>query len=86
MDIKKAYNSYNTKKYQECFEAWDLGSHEVFNKSVRPDDKIMVRDEHWEDGKLIPAVLEDMEVNRMPAKDRHRESNVRVPPASLPRQ
>lgn len=65
MDIKKAYNSYNTKKYQECFEAWDLGSHEVFNKSVRPDDKIMVRDEHWEDGKLIPAVLEDMEVNRI---------------------
>lgn len=65
MDIKKAYNSYNTKKYQECFEAWDLGSHDVFNKSVRPDDKIMVRDEHWEDGKLIPAVLEDMEVNRI---------------------
>lgn len=65
MDIKKAYNSYNTKKYQECFEAWDLGSHDVFNKSVRPDDKIMVRDERWEDGKLIPAVLEDMEVNRI---------------------
>ena len=65
MDIKKAYNSYNTKKYQECLEAWDLGSHDVFNKSVRPDDKIMVRDEHWEDGKLIPAVLEDMEVNRI---------------------
>lgn len=65
MDIKKAYNSYNTKKYEECFEAWDLGSHDVFNKSVRPDDKVMVRDEHWEDGKLIPAVLEDMEVNRI---------------------
>ena len=65
MDIKKAYSSYNARKYEAYRRQWEWQKHDVFDESIRPRDKVMVRDERWEDGKLIPAILKDMEVNRI---------------------
>lgn len=65
MDIKKAYSSYNARRYEEYRRQWEWQKHDIFDENIRPRDKVMVRDEHWEEGKLIPAILKDMEVNRI---------------------
>lgn len=65
MDIKKAFDGYKAGKYTEYLKAWNWKLHDVFDEKLRPKDKIIVRDESWENGTLIPARLEDMEVNRI---------------------
>lgn len=64
--IKKAFDSYRAKDYHQWQKDWDYKLHDVMNESIRPKEKVVVRDETFDaNGNPVPAVLEDMEVNRI---------------------
>lgn len=64
-EIEKVLGTYPAQRYADCLADWDWHKHDVFDESIRPKDKVIVRDERWEDGRFIPAELADMEVNRL---------------------
>lgn len=64
-EIDRLYSSYPFKKYEQCLDDWDYKRHDVFSKELRPDDKVLIREETDSSGRIISAEYKDVKVARL---------------------
>lgn len=64
-EIERLYSSYPFKKYEQCLNDWDYKRHDIFSKEIRPDDKVLIREETDASGRVVSAEYKDVKVARL---------------------